>query len=88
MRRSNSYETAGTSGSQRAPMVKLGVVHALVDVVAKDAGRCPVEAAGALRQLARTGRFYRDAVMTAAGEKVDGAALLGLVGQLYTSRSS
>ena len=77
--------------ANRPIMVKVGAVHALLDVVVRDAGRCPLEAAGALQHLARMGPFYRNAVMDAAQEagKLPREMLLGgLVGQLYTSRSS
>lgn len=74
----------------RPSMVKVGAVHALLEVVVRDAGRSPLEAAGALQHLARMGSFYRNAVVDAAQAvgKVPKGMLDGLVGQLYTSRSS
>ncbi len=70
-------------------MVKVGAIHALLEVVAQDAGRSPLEAVGALQQLARTGSFYRNAVIDAAqGGKIQATVLDRLVGQLYSSRSS
>lgn len=75
--------------ANRPYMVKVGVVHALLEVVVGDAGRSSLEAASALQHLARMGSFYRNVVMDAAQAtgKV-GGVMDGLVGQLYTSRSS
>lgn len=73
-------------------MVKVGAIHALLELVARgDAGRSPLEAVGALQQLARTGSFYRNAVIDAAqgqGGKIQPSVMDRLVGQLYSSRSS
>lgn len=66
----------------RPLLVKLGAIHALLDVCCSDGGRCPLEAAGALQAIARSGSFYRREVLSACqnGAIADAAAAAAAAG--------